>query len=306
MLSPHSNKRNGLLTIRSVVHASLTLTLLLLPRAALSDVIPWDADVSGMVSVACGLGLDGSFRGGGSLAKVASGEKRLSNTCPDGRSGTGFASADARTRGTLHAFAQASGNLGSGGEATFADARANATFANLIDFMDLGHGSANGVVVFGMRVDGSLSGLATGEGCISIIEFNVFQCHGVEADIRGGQGQTSFVVTVPRAISLPHTPILVVESLDVTAGAEIPFFTSEADFGRTAQAFLELPPGWTFTSASGDFLAGSTVPEPGTFSLLGLALIGCLAAEGFRRHAPHGAGGRVGSNMGLSQNKVYF
>ena len=286
MLSRHSNKRNGLLTIRSVVHASLTLTLLLLPSAALPDVVPFEAEVNGMVSVACGLGLDGNFSGGGLLAKVAGGKKGLSNTCPDGRSGTGFASADATTRGTLHAFAQASGNLGTGGEATFADATANATFSNLIDFMDLGHGSDTGVVGFGMRVDGSLSGLASGEGCIQIIEFNVLQCHRVDAGIRGGQGQTSFVVTVPLTISL-NTPILVAEGLEVTAGAEIPFFKSEADFGRTAQAFLELPPGWTFTSASGDFMAGSTVPEPGTISLLGLALIGCLAAEGFRRDARH-------------------
>jgi hypothetical protein len=47
----------------------------------------------------------------------------------------------------------------------------------------------------------------------------------------------------------------------------------KADFGHTGQAFLE-PPGWTFTSASGDFLLASSTPEPSTLLMLGSGVLG--------------------------------
>jgi len=66
-------------------------------------------------------------------------------------------------------------------------------------------------------------------------------------------------------------------TLYVYAGLKVGAFTGgTADFSNTARFKLDLPPGVTFTSASGQFMADhfppAPVPEPASFALMGVGL----------------------------------
>jgi len=262
----------------------LLLFLLAISTSCFSDTIPYGVEVSGEVGAACA-GANESYEGGGVGLRMADGEQSTMHSCPDGRFGMASANSIGTTQGSLHAFAAASGNAGTNGEATFADASAYANFSNYLDFMPPADNPlSSGTIIFGMRVDGGLNGGNAGAtACVDVIEFNIFECKSVST-ISGDQGPTSFVVSAGITLTGPHSPILLTESLNVSASAGIGYPDSSADFGRTAEAFLELPPGWTFTSASGDFLSAAPVPEPGTF--LPIGIIGLLAC--FRWRQPRG------------------
>lgn len=251
--------------------STILVLLLTVPVIGLADSIQYEADVSGTAGTACGV--EASYIAGGPFQRIADGDISPASSCPDGRFGMAAASSTGTTRGTLYAIAQATGHQGTGSEATFADATADASFSNFIDFMPSAD-NPSGTVVIGMRVDGALSGSANAGGCIYVMEFNILQCDGVST-VTGDQGQVSFVVSAGLSLNGPHEPILITESLMVQAGSSVEDPSSSAEFGRTAQAFLELPPGWTFTSASGDFLSATPAPEPRTF--LPFALVVVLA-----------------------------
>ena len=78
---------------------------------------------------------------------------------------------------------------------------------------------------------------------------------------------------------LPGVPVDVVAllRLDTTAGANS---LVNLNFGNTAQLWLQVPEGVTYTSASGRFMTAAPVPEPGTVALW---LAGLLLAAMLRR-----------------------
>ena len=269
--------------------ATVSLFLLMISTFGLSDTIPYEADADGSAGAACS-GVNSFYQEGGTLEKFADGETSQTHSCPDGRSGTASASSTGTTRGSLHALAEASGNEGTGGEATFADAMADASFSNFIDIMPPSNDPlSSGTIIFGMRVDGVLSGDAQATACVDLLEFNIFECKDVNT-VSGDQGQVSIVVSAGITLTGPHTPIQLTESLQVSAEANIENPKSSAEFGRTAEAFLELPPGWTFTSASGDFLTATSVPEPGTCTFLAIGLIALLACFRLTRRRTYTTG----------------
>lgn len=70
---------------------------------------------------------------------------------------------------------------------------------------------------------------------------------------------------------------------------------SWADYGNTTKFLWDLPEGWTYTSASGQFSpagALTPVPEPGSLPLV-LAALGVIAAWRVARPRSHGADGAV-------------
>ncbi len=73
-----------------------------------------------------------------------------------------------------------------------------------------------------------------------------------------------------------HEPVGLHMGLDIVYRQLAPTVAAAADFQHTAQAYMSLPTGYSYTSASGVFLTAAPVPEPAQASLLaaGLALLG--------------------------------
>ncbi|MBI3349203.1 MAG: PEP-CTERM sorting domain-containing protein [Burkholderiales bacterium] len=69
-----------------------------------------------------------------------------------------------------------------------------------------------------------------------------------------------------------NTPVTVNTQLDLVFDQLTPGVRAQADFSKTATLSIELPAGYTYTSASGVLLTASAVPEPSTYGLLALGL----------------------------------
>lgn len=181
---------------------------------------------------------------GANPTSVADGQTSYSATCPGPPSWSGSVSASsaASTRGSLYAAANASG--------ADVTSEAYAEFTNVLTFNpSLDDPLQAGTLIIGMRIDGRLKQLGWGQACIG---FN-FSDSACQKSPEGAADQASFVVT--KGLALQGVKALTLsESLEANAPAQPDHTNASADFGRTAQTFVQLPPGWTFTSGSGDFL----------------------------------------------------
>jgi Ricin-type beta-trefoil lectin domain-like len=243
------------------------------PPPASSQTTPIYATASGVAGVFCDphgdYFYDDTTRTPSNPTDVADGETYASAACPShGLTGSGHARSTASLRGTLlaHADANSSGPTDEPPiNVDIAGAGAHAEFANsVIHNPPPNNPSQENEYIIGMRVDGRLEqgsgegGGASGNVCINVNNSGnscTLFGHG------GASGSTPlpFIFT-KKLVLLGPTFMMVVVSLDADAstgggnkdgGSSSP----SADFGESARTFVQLPPGWTFTSGSGDFLS---------------------------------------------------
>jgi hypothetical protein len=233
----------------------------------------FDAQVSGSAQPSCLVATTYAEPKPGLQVREANGEASSSWLCYDAdlqfNLASASASSTATTKGSL--YAQASASLSRESTVITAVSEAYASFLNAITMEPPSSDPlATGEATFVMRVDGYINGEGSGRGCVSIFNFAYDQCKETPLHATG-------VISFDVSATLPLTGVtqlIVGDSLTATADAGLSpgSVTSSADFAHTGQAFLELPAGWTFTSASGDFLA-SSVPEPSTFVLFIVGLV---------------------------------
>jgi hypothetical protein len=215
--------------------------------------------------------------GGAGFASIADGRSQTGLCAPpDGFDTGAFARSVAYASGTLKATAS---TVGPGSEAD-----ATAAFFNLIT-LDPPAGftgsSVTGVVtmdITGTTKPGIEGSPATGLGCLSLEPGNTL-CTPLLQNASGGP--------VHGSVTLPFELLL----SDLTLGIGGKFVAGAtnggaADFGGTSETTVTLPPGWTYTSALGNF-GIPAVPEPSTLLLLGIGLFSLIFAAG--RHRPHRA-----------------
>jgi hypothetical protein len=203
--------------------------------------------------------------------------------------------------GQLHAAAGAT-NLGPGSSSIGFPAGATASMGDTLFFTHAG-ASANTLttVNFSVHIDGTLNGPASGSGLAGgLIDLQV----GYDTNIGNFHPGTSNVYNYYNNFitwygtqngSLYTINTYMTGSFTFSgAVAQVPFWMelnahgqyAFADFGDTATfTFAQLGDGVSYTSASGDFLAGpGAVPEPSTWAMmiLGFAGIGFMA---YRRKA---------------------
>lgn len=103
----------------------------------------------------------------------------------------------------------------------------------------------------------------------------------VSYEFVGTPGAGSFVNTsltfvdgllVLTALVPKNTPITLNTSLDLVFDQLTPGVRAQADFSHTATLAIELPQGYSYTSASGKLLTASAVPEPSALALMALGL----------------------------------
>jgi len=103
----------------------------------------------------------------------------------------------------------------------------------------------------------------------------------VSYEFVGTPGAGSFVNTsltfvdgllVLTAMVPRNTPITLNTQLNLVFDQLTPGVRAQADFSKTATLSIELPQGYSYTSASGKLLTASAVPEPSAFALMGLGL----------------------------------
>jgi ABC-type cobalt transport system substrate-binding protein len=203
--------------------------------------------------------------------------------------GSSQASASASiASGSLHAFASATGDN---------VASASAGFSDTLTFYAPSSGSLPGTVTYTLHVSGSVTGngcIQSGtctpgdsywSGSISAVTPNMMSIGGKSlqygTNIHPGPSDFDVVYTLmlnatPTDSNGNHYAILSF-ALTLFANSDGVGYGRTLDFSHTAYVEQELPAGWTFTSASGEFLKApiqDQVPEPSAMLLLGLGLAG--------------------------------
>lgn len=234
---------------------------------------PIDALASGVVDLFCDPHGNHFYhdvtRSPSNPTDVADGETDASAACPsNGLTGSGHAWSMASLRGTLFAHADANSTAGTPPSDPFygvslAGAAAHAEFTNSVIYNPPPNNPPQEKeYIIGMRVDGRLEQSpgqtrASGNVCINVnYSGNVCTLFGYGG--ASGSNPLPFIFT-KKLVLLGPTVMTVVESLDADADAignkDGGSSSSSADFGESVQTFVQLPPGWTFTSSSGDFLS---------------------------------------------------
>ena len=94
----------------------------------------------------------------------------------------------------------------------------------------------------------------------------------VSASFTGSSPQNTFFQGV-YDLTGPTVPVLLTFDLDTSVST-----AGTSDYSHTGQLSLVLPPGVTYTSDSGVFLAAYAVPEPGSLCLLATGIAVAAAA----------------------------
>lgn len=245
------------------------------------------AVVQGFASDGCSLKY---FQDGGSSTNSAHAGGSLSDTCLEGGfgpklTGTGQMEADASTAGVLDLLVSNAEKdtdpkrkkFSSVGSQATADADTGITLTAPTGFTGTTVQFTEELVV-----TGSGSGFFGGDGNINVEDSYSFVPFTTTADFgiyNTALPSPNFTVSVSPTASVQNGVAHAVLdfSLFGFAYGGCNGCTSTLNLADTAQVVQILPPGWTFTSDSGDFLSGqpsSPTPEPGSMLLFGTALAG--------------------------------
>jgi hypothetical protein len=240
----------------------------------LADSMPTvGASVAGLVAYCDGANIvqvDYS-KGGANFASVADGRSR-SGDCgvPPDNFATGFdARSVAYASGTLKASIFTLGDGTGGG--------ASAAFFNIITLVPPAGFAGNSIEgdvtmnINGRTSPNTESGRAYGVGCLSLEPGGQLCTPGLQ---NSSGGPVSGSVTLTFELPLSDLTLGIAGTLSAAAANG-----GSADFGGTSETSVTLPPGWTYTSALGEFGIPPAVPEPSTLLLLGTGLLGLILAE---------------------------